>query len=78
MEGPPTFPRCNERPGKRDFIMSVVSPLGSGRSMRMRLVIIVLALGALAACYNGPNLRDCSEWRTTSIAGCYDGQGGRD
>jgi hypothetical protein len=42
----------------------------------MRLVIIVVALVALAACYSGPNLRDCSEWQTTSIAGCYDGQGG--
>jgi hypothetical protein len=46
--------------------------------MWIRLLIIVLALDALAACYNGPNLRDCSEWQTTSIPGCYDGQGGRD
>jgi hypothetical protein len=46
--------------------------------MWIRLLIIVLALDALAACYNGPNLRDCSEWRTDSIPGCYDGQGGRD
>ena len=44
--------------------------------MRAGLLIIVVALSALAACYDGPNLRDCSEWRTTSIAGCYDGQGG--
>ena len=44
--------------------------------MWMRLMIVVVALGALAACYNGPNLRDCSEWRTISIAGCFDGQGG--
>jgi hypothetical protein len=44
--------------------------------MRKRLLIIGLMLSALAACYDGPNLRDCSEWRTTSIGGCYDGQGG--
>jgi hypothetical protein len=46
--------------------------------MWIRLMIIVLALGALAACYSGPNLRDCSNWQTDSIPGCYDGQGGRD
>jgi hypothetical protein len=42
----------------------------------IRLLIIVPALDALAACYNGPNLRGCPEWATTSIPGCYDGQGG--
>jgi hypothetical protein len=45
--------------------------------MWKRVMIVVLAFGALTACYSGPNLRDCSEWRTTSIGGCYDGQGGR-
>jgi hypothetical protein len=44
--------------------------------VRAKLLLIVFALSALAACYDGPNLRDCSEWRTRSIAGCYDGQGG--
>jgi hypothetical protein len=44
--------------------------------LRTKLILITLALGVLAACYDGPNLRDCSEWRTRSIAGCYDGQGG--
>ena len=44
--------------------------------MRKRLLITGLMLSALAACYDGPNLRDCSEWRTTSIGGCYDGQSG--
>ena len=41
-----------------------------------KLILIALALSAISACYDGPNLRDCSEWRTRSIAGCYDGQGG--
>jgi hypothetical protein len=44
--------------------------------VRATLILIVLALSALTACYDGPNLMDCSEWRTRSIAGCYDGQGG--
>jgi len=43
---------------------------------RFKLTIAVAMLSALAGCYDGPNLRDCSEWRTTSIGGCYDGQGG--
>jgi hypothetical protein len=45
--------------------------------MRIKLMVLGLLLSALAGCYSGPNLRDCSEWRTTSIPGCYDGQGGR-
>ena len=44
--------------------------------MFVRLVFGALSLTALAACYSGPNLRDCSQWRTDSIPGCYDGQGG--
>jgi hypothetical protein len=44
--------------------------------MLMRIAFCSLSLAALAACYSGPNLRDCSEWRTDSIPGCYDGQGG--
>jgi hypothetical protein len=44
--------------------------------MFVRLVFSALSLTALAACYSGPNLRDCSQWRTDSIPGCYDGQGG--
>jgi hypothetical protein len=31
-----------------------------------------LAILALSACYSGPNLRDCSEWRTNSVPGCWD------
>ncbi len=44
--------------------------------MRTKLILIGIILTTLAACYDGPNLRDCSEWATTSIPGCYDGQGG--
>jgi hypothetical protein len=42
----------------------------------LRLASCGVFLVALAACYGGPNLRDCSNWRTDSIPGCYDGQGG--
>jgi hypothetical protein len=38
----------------------------------LRWLAAALSLFALAACYHGPNLRDCSEWRTTSVAGCWD------
>jgi len=44
----------------------------------VKVMVAIMTLSTLAACYDGPNLRDCSEWRTTSIGGCYDGQGGRD
>jgi len=46
---------------------------------------LLLSLLALAACSDtinyardgrSINTRDCSEWRTESVAGCYDGQGG--
>lgn len=46
---------------------------------------LLLALVALAACSDtinyardgrSINTRDCTEWRTESVAGCYDGQGG--
>jgi hypothetical protein len=49
-----------------------------GRGQRYYLVIVgaVSSLLALTACYDGPNLRDCSQYATTSIPGCYDGQGG--
>jgi len=42
------------------------------------LVLCALQLLAVAACSGnaGANLRDCSQWRTESIPGCYDGQGG--
>ncbi|HEV2549792.1 MAG TPA: hypothetical protein VGU20_20930 [Stellaceae bacterium] len=46
------------------------------RPLTIKLIVIALAMSALAGCYNGLDLRDCSEWRTTSIPGCYDGQGG--
>ena len=35
--------------------------------------VMAVALLALTACYHGPNLRDCSDWSTRSIAGCYRG-----
>jgi len=39
----------------------------------VRWLAAVLSLLALAACsYSGPNLRDCSEWRTNSVPGCWD------
>jgi hypothetical protein len=46
---------------------------------------LLLSLLALAACGDtinyardgrSINVRDCSEWRTESVSGCYDGQGG--
>ena len=46
---------------------------------------LLLALLALAACGDtinyardgrAINLRDCSDWATQSIPGCYDGHGG--
>jgi len=46
---------------------------------------LLLSLLALAACGDtinyardgrSINMRDCSEWRTESVSGCYDGQGG--
>jgi len=40
-------------------------------AMRAAISIAILFLITLSACsYNGPNLRDCSEWRTRSIPGC--------
>jgi hypothetical protein len=41
---------------------------------------IAAALFSVAACTDGSgkNIRDCSQWRTESIPGCYDGQGGGD
>jgi len=41
---------------------------------------IILIFFTVAACSDpsGRNVRDCSQWRTESIAGCYDGQGGGD
>jgi hypothetical protein len=38
----------------------------------LRWLAAMLVLSALAACYDGPNLRDCSEWRTNSVPGCWD------
>jgi hypothetical protein len=38
-------------------------------------VAIAFALLALTACYHGPNLRNCSDWSTRSIPGCYRGLG---
>ena len=44
--------------------------------MRADLLILALVLVALAACsgpYEGSkNLRDCSQWSTTSTPGCFD------
>jgi hypothetical protein len=57
-------------------MMARAAAAGSYEMMLVRLAFYVLSLAVLAACYSGPNLRDCSEWRTDSIPGCYDGQGG--
>jgi hypothetical protein len=47
--------------------------------------VLLLSLLGLAACSDWTNyardgrsinIRDCSEWRTESVSGCYDGQGG--
>jgi hypothetical protein len=45
------------------------------RTVQSNAVVIgaVISLLALAACYHGPNLRDCSQWSTQSTAGCFDG-----
>jgi hypothetical protein len=53
-----------------------LTTIRKGDGVPLKVMIAIMMLGALAACYDGPNLRDCSEWRTRSIAGCYDGQGG--
>ncbi len=46
---------------------------------------LLLSLVALSACSDtinyardgrSINMRDCTEWRTESVSGCYDGQGG--
>jgi hypothetical protein len=46
---------------------------------------LLLSLVTLAACTDtinyardgrSINMRDCTEWRTESVSGCYDGQGG--
>jgi hypothetical protein len=54
----------------------------SERRDRRDVVVTVLAVSLLtvAACSDpsGRNVRDCSQWRTESIPGCYDGQGGGD
>ena len=50
----------------------------------LRPLTVIAALGfaflTIAACSDpsGRNVRDCSQWRTESIPGCYDGQGGGD
>jgi hypothetical protein len=38
----------------------------------LRWLVAAVFLFALTACYSGPNLRDCSEWRTNSVPGCWD------
>jgi hypothetical protein len=55
--------------------------LGSG-AVSAGLLLSLLALAACSDTINfardgrSINMRDCSEWRTESVAGCYDGQGG--
>ena len=49
------------------------------RQLRNYIAVAALAVSllAVAACSEGGrNIRDCSQWRTESIPGCYDGQGG--
>jgi hypothetical protein len=55
-----------------------------GRPLGAVLLPPLLALAACSDVTNyardgrAINLRDCSNWSTRSIPGCYDGQGGRD
>ena len=61
------------------------NPLGSlPKSARIGAVLLFV-LPLLTACADmvnyardgrSINMRDCSEWRTESVSGCYDGQGG--
>jgi hypothetical protein len=54
----------------------------AGRAVGAGLLLSLLALAACSDTINfardgrSINMRDCTEWRTESIAGCYDGQGG--
>ncbi len=56
--------------------------LQKSRAARAGLLVSLIALGACADMTNyardgrAINLRDCSQWATESIPGCYDGQGG--
>jgi hypothetical protein len=49
-------------------------------SAALAIASICFVFLAVAACSDpsGRNIRDCSQWRTESIPGCYDGQGGGD
>jgi hypothetical protein len=59
-----------------------VMVLGS-RAVGAGLLLSLLTLVACSDTINyardgrSINLRDCTEWRTESIGGCYDGQGGK-
>jgi hypothetical protein len=79
-----------DRPSARRHAMSI-HPVHGARSPRYirgsRAAggLLLLSLVALAACSDtvnyardgrSINTRDCTEWRTESVAGCYDGQGG--
>ena len=56
--------------------------LSGSRAWGAALLLSLLALAACSDTLNyardgrSINARDCTEWRTDSIAGCYDGQGG--
>ncbi|HEV2545710.1 MAG TPA: hypothetical protein VGU20_00070 [Stellaceae bacterium] len=53
-----------------------------GRAVGAGLLLSLLALAACTDTINfardgrSINVRDCVEWRTESVSGCYDGQGG--
>jgi hypothetical protein len=53
-----------------------------GRAVGAGLLLSLLALAACSDTINyardgrSINMRDCTEWRTESVSGCYDGQGG--
>ncbi len=57
--------------------------LSLGRCLGAVLLVPLLVLAACGDVTNyarngrAINLRDCSDWATRSIPGCYDGQGGR-
>jgi hypothetical protein len=53
--------------------MLAVAGFCAARRFPFRVAVIAISLLVLSACYNGPNLRDCSGWSTRSIPGCYRG-----
>jgi hypothetical protein len=57
---------------------SLRSRRGVGAALLMALLALVACTDTINFARDGRsiNMRDCSEWRTESVSGCYDGQGG--